>query len=112
MNIKDAIVKRIKKLSPKRSRSPRNVICKVKNPPNNNMIYIVYVTLTNHMSITRSENEGLSTYDYAGMFTLEEDAIYVAKCLNKIFSWFQNYNNKYKLRMRYKIRSWQCVCFL
>jgi hypothetical protein len=79
VNIKDTVKKLQKKMSPKKSKSPRNVICKVKNPPNNDMIYIIYVKLTNHLPITRSENDGLSKYDFAGVFTTEKDAKYVAK---------------------------------
>lgn len=107
VNIKDTVKKLQKKLSPKKSKSPRHVICKVKNPPNNDMIYIIYVKLTNHLPITRSENDGLSKYDFAGVFTTEKDAKYVVKCLNKIFSWFQNYNNDYKLKRKYRTYHWR-----
>ena len=101
-----AVMRRVpKKLLPKgkKSKSPRNVICKVGNPPDNNMVYIVYVKLTNILPIKCSGRYGLPKEDFAGLFTHERDAKHVADCLNKIFSLYHIYDDKYRLTHEYYV---------
>lgn len=86
----------------KKSKSPRNQVCKVdKDGP---VIYLLYVKLTNYLPISEKENDGLSKYDYAGVFETRQDAVYIADCLNKLFSWSHIYDEKYKFASPYWIK--------
>lgn len=84
-------------------KSPRNQVCKI-NKNDGPIIYLVYVKLTNILPITKKDNDGLSKYDLAGVFQTWKDAHYVADCLNKIFSWYHVYDDKYKLASQYFVR--------
>jgi hypothetical protein len=85
----------------KKSKSPRNQVCKIdKNGP---MVYLVYVKVTNILPISKKDNDGLGKIDYAGVFTSNPDAYQVTDCLNKIFSWYHVYDDKYKFASPYMV---------
>lgn len=80
-------------------KSPRNQVCKLDK--DGQIVYIMYIKITNILPISATENDGLSKYDYAGVFDTRNDAHRVADCLNKIFSWYHVYDDKYKLESPY-----------
>jgi hypothetical protein len=80
----------------KKSKSPRNVVCKVDHPRNKNVVHLVYVKLTNSAAIRQSENH-LAKIDYAGVFTTRADAQHVADCLNRLFTLYRIHDQRYRM---------------
>lgn len=90
-----------KKISVKsKSPLPRNVICKIDRPNDTDIIYIIYVKLTNILPIKCSRDHGLRKDDCAGIFSNREYAKHISECLNKIIS---IRDDRYKLHVHYHV---------
>ncbi len=80
----------------KKLKSPRNVVCKVDHPLNQDVVHLAYVKLTNTAAIRQSENHVVKI-DYAGVFTAETDAQHVADCLNRLFTLYRIHDQRYRV---------------
>lgn len=98
-NTPDKLLPKAKKL-----KSPRNVICKVDHPPNQKIVHIVYVKLTNTTSVVHKEH-WTSKIDCAGIFTTQADAQRVADCMNRLFDMYHIHDQYYRMRPtgRYRV---------